>query len=160
MSPTLNFRKFDGKIIYATPGSGKTYLAENYDYVVDGDEIFLELINDYFPEFEIKTNCHPSINLSRFYHYNQRKYMRLVSLAEEKFLELKENNNHIVLIGTLRLMHLADLVFVQSNDRINANRNFNQQKEYNKIDELLDDGVLDSSQIKKMNTYLEEYLRN
>lgn len=155
----LNVRKFDGKIIYATPGSGKTYLAEHYDYVIDGDEVFLELMDEYFPEFDKRTNCHPGINILRFYKYSPSKYQRLLRLARDRFLQYKENQDYIVLIGTVKLMHLADLVYAQTNPSINANRNFNQQNEENQIEQLLENGTLERHQIKSMNNYLEEYLK-
>lgn len=156
---SLNVYKFDGKIIYATPGSGKSYLAQHYNYVIDGDEIFIELIEEYFPNFTIKPNCHPGINMLRFYRYSFPKYMQLLRLAEDRFLELKNRQDYIVLIGTVNLMHLADVIYLQTNPAINANRNFNHQKEEDKVNQLLEDGTLSHTQVKKMNNYLEEYLK-
>ena len=39
-------REYHGEIIYATPGSGKTYVSNKYRDVVDGDELMVEAIRE------------------------------------------------------------------------------------------------------------------
>ena len=151
-------QRFDGLIIYATPGSGKTYLWEKYDYVIDGDDVLLDIIERISPNFEFIHNCHPVINLRRYCAYNPRKLNLLYKLAEDEFQQ-KAEDGFIVLTGSIRLMHLADIVYVQRNDRINSARNFDQDREDRKINQLMMEGVLDSSRVKYMNNYLEHYLQ-
>ena len=151
-------QRFDGLIIYATPGSGKTFLSENYDNVIDGDDVLLETIERISPNFEFVHHCHPSINLRRYHFYNRRKSNLLYQLAGEEFQQLAKDG-YTVLTGSIRLMHLADIVFVQRNERINLVRNFDQEREFREIDELMSEGILDSSMVKYMNNYLEHYLK-
>jgi hypothetical protein len=56
-------------------------------------------------------------------------------------------------------MYLADIVYVETNGRILTNRTFNHVNEDEEIDELIENGVIHSSSVKRMNNYLEEYLR-
>jgi hypothetical protein len=154
----MNSDGFEGKVIYATPGSGKTYLYEHYKYqdIVDGDEILLEIISELSPNFTQMSNVHPYINIKRYLAYAPFNFSRLYKIAENRLQKLADNNS-IVLIGSFRLFFLADIIYVQTNPKI-LREGFNQNKESNKIDKLLEEGVIAPHQIKRMNNYLEFYM--
>lgn len=64
---------FIGTIIDATPGSGKSYLVENYNGFVDADEIILS------PNFRMDNDAHPFDKINKYFRYapsiaNQRLY--------------------------------------------------------------------------------------
>ena len=42
-------RKYWGELVYATPGSGKTFVANKYRDVVDGDDLIVEAIAQVVP---------------------------------------------------------------------------------------------------------------
>ena len=48
--------KYRGKLIYVTPGSGKTTLARLYDNIIDTDELMVEEIQKLHPDFTRLTN--------------------------------------------------------------------------------------------------------
>eukprot|EP01038_Epipyxis_sp_PR26KG_P008673 gene8673-11718_t len=151
-------RKYQGQIIYATPGSGKTTLADNFNGIIDADEVILETIAELSPNFEFVSNCHPSINILRYFKY--APYLANTCLYDEvenKFNNLCEND-YTVLTGTLRLMYMADFVFIQKNPIIAANRNFDQEREMEKVKEQIAEGNFDWSSVKYMNNYLDEYI--
>ena len=73
--------KFKGKIVYATPGSGKTYVAEGRDDIIDGDVVLKEMLveNGWYDG---------NYNFGQNIYYNRNRIrepfqVRLRALAEE-----------------------------------------------------------------------------
>lgn len=151
-------RKFEGTIIYATPGSGKTYLAENYDNIVDADDVILDTIRDMSPGFRnLVITDHPSANIGRYIRYAPSKFHRLYNNVANRLEELRDDGC-TVLMGSRRLMYLADFVFIQDNERILEERGLDQDRETKILNKEILKGDLDSRNVKRMNNYLELYL--
>jgi hypothetical protein len=139
MAPRLP-RMYWGEIIYATPGSGKTYVAGKYNDVWDADELIVEAIAE-LSYFDCSRNRwgdtdKRTIIGAYFYHihFNRRQMNRVYECAFEKMQE-KCRNDDVVLLGTKDLMHRADRVFIQENDDI-VRRSFNSEKEQDEVQSL------------------------
>eukprot|EP01031_Cornospumella_fuschlensis_P024030 gene24030-29078_t len=130
-------KKQTGKIIYASPGSGKSTIAEDYgddQCIIDGDDLILEAIEELNPRFRIDYDDHPAASIRR-------------------------NQGYTVLLGSMRLMHIADYVFIQCNKRIIEDRGYDEDKEWNHyVERLTDNGDISWNQVKKMNNYLDYYI--
>jgi hypothetical protein len=147
-----------GEIIYATPGSGKTYVAGKYDDVWDADDLIVEAIAE-LSDFDCSRNTwgdtdNRTIIGAYFYHihFRRRQMNRVYECAFEKMLE-KCRNDDVVLLGTKDLMHRADRVFIQENDDI-VRGSFNSEKEQHKV-RSLPDGV----PVHYINEYLDNSLQ-
>ncbi len=148
-------RKFYGKVIYATPGSGKSYLADRYDDIIDGDELLCRAIALLEPSFSFKKGVDPRINLNRFFRairFNKSLMDTLYKIATLLIGRIAESGK-VVLIGTVKLMYLADYVYIQTNASY-VRHTFKQEKEEMEVERL----ELDRSTLRYMNNYLEEYL--
>lgn len=139
MAPRLP-RMYWGEIIYATPGSGKTYVANKYEDVWDADDLIVEAIDE-LSNFDCSRRRwddtdNRTIICAYFYfiHFNRRKMSKVYECAFEKMKE-KCRNNDVVLLGTRDLMHRADRVFIQENDDI-VRRSFNSEKEQYEVQNL------------------------
>ena len=151
---TLN-GKIYGQIIYATPGSGKTYLANNYRDIIDGDDLILEAISMISPGFQPDYQTDSRKNIF--------KYMKYVNYAHRKTYEMYDttkdiindriDDETIILIGSVKLMYLADLVYIQQNADI-VRDGFNRESELAEVNRL----QLGRDTIRFMNNYLENYL--
>lgn len=153
-------KKFRGEIIYATPGSGKTHLSKKYSGVIDTDDIMVDVIREISPNFDVLDNCDPRINIFQYHRYIKFRKSSIKKLLKRTYTIMKDyaDLEKILLLGTLDLMHVADIIYVQTKDTITEERGFKQSKEETKIDELIEDGQISWDQVKKMNNYLEYYL--
>jgi hypothetical protein len=141
MAPRLP-RIYWGEIIYATPGSGKTYVAGKYDDVWDSDDLIVEVIEEitnfdfsYWGNKEEVTDRRVIISAYfRYIKFNHRKRNRIYQYALAKMKE-KCRNNDVVLLGTRDLMHEANRVFIQKDDSIVRN-GFKSSIEEVKVDNL------------------------
>eukprot|EP01038_Epipyxis_sp_PR26KG_P013438 gene13438-18017_t len=142
MSKTLK-NNFMGKIIYASPGSGKTFLVNDLDIgdpnnrIIDADDIILDVIQEISPRFIVKMNVHPGKNISRYFRYaanlaNTKLYpiviMRLRAFNEQGLT---------VLTGSYRLMPICDLIYIQTNSKISEGRSYYPEKETNELEESI-----------------------
>mmetsp|Transcript_13092 Transcript_13092/g.18769 ORF Transcript_13092/g.18769 Transcript_13092/m.18769 type:complete len:162 (-) Transcript_13092:1138-1623(-) len=152
MAPRLP-RMYWGEIIYATPGSGKTYVAGKYDGVWDADDLIVEAIKEvsYF-------DCSPFGNSDsrkiifayfRYIQFNRRYMNKVYECALDKMREICAENN-VVLLGTRDLMDSADRVFIQENPSI-VRDGFNSNTE-----ESVVNGLPNYVNIH----YIDEYLDN
>ena len=99
-----------GEMIYATPGCGKTFVADKYRDVVDGDDLIVEAIREVAPNFAIDTYDDPRkviYQYFRYIHFNRRLMWRVYNRALEKMRDACAIND-VVLFGTLDLMDEAD----------------------------------------------------
>ena len=129
-------RLYWGEVIYATPGSGKTYVANKYRDVVDGDELIVEAIREVKSHsFQIGHYNDPREVIFRYFRYVNfsRKYMWQVYNVAIRKMRKACNIQDVVLIGTVDLMSEADRIFVQREDYYVRN-GFNQIRETDEVD--------------------------
>jgi hypothetical protein len=112
-------RKYRGEIIYATPGSGKTFLSQRYENVVDTDVLKIEAIKEIYKGIRRE---YPGFDFSqddviyRFHvHVNGGEIMKKVTKMTIKKMRGFASRNYIVLTGQKDLLHIVDRVFVQRN---------------------------------------------
>jgi len=130
---------FWGEIIYATPGSGKTYVANKYDDVIDADDLIVQCI-DRNTNFNVSEYNDPREVIGRYFHYihfNRNLMNRIYDAAVELMNTHKENGD-VVLLGTKDLMHIADRVFIQDNSALVRGK-FDQSSEDDRLDDALSD---------------------
>lgn len=128
-------RLYWGDIIYATPGSGKTYIASKYCDVVDADDLMVKIIEDIAPQFYIGNFDDPREVICRYFGYinfNRNKMNRVYKRLKKKMKE-HTSIDDVVLLGTRDLLHYADHVFVQQDSDI-VRGNFDQEKERQKLE--------------------------
>ncbi|CAJ1936491.1 unnamed protein product [Cylindrotheca closterium] len=58
-----------GELIYATPGCGKTYVANKYRDVVDGDDLIVEATIEVAPHFELDYYDDPRKAIFQYFRY-------------------------------------------------------------------------------------------
>ena len=111
---------FHGKIIFATPGSGKTWLARNAQgRVVNADDLLLNSLGELYPRFRINPNLRPGPNLYRFCcEYSREELDNVYQDVKQDIMTVIAYENATVLTGSVALMQGADYVFVQSNNSL------------------------------------------
>ena len=150
-------RKFHGAIIYATPGSGKTYIANKYDDVIDTDDLLIEAANEISPNFNEADVDDPRKNVFHYMRYIKfnSKYMDKLYDRTIELMRYHASNGKVVLTGTTAIMHIADYVFTLDNDNL-VREKFDQDKERDKIQ----DADVNPNDIYKFSSYLEYFLLN
>jgi len=111
-------RMYWGELIYATPGTGKTFVANKYRDVVDGDDLIVQAISELAPNFDLGYYDDPRTVIFRYFRYinfNRRLMWKVYNRAIYK-MEISTNEQDTVLFGTMDLMHLADRMFLQQDD--------------------------------------------
>jgi hypothetical protein len=119
MSPRLS-RMYWGEIIYATPGSGKTYVCNKYRDVIDADDLIVEAAKEILPNLILNGYDDPRIAISqifRYIHFRKSEMDRIYDLAVDKMMFHKQRND-VILLGTKDLMHIADRIFIQQDSDI------------------------------------------
>ena len=106
---TLN-PKYKGKLIYVSPGSGKTTLASQNNCFIDTDELMVGEIQILHPDFpKLKTESIQNY-IRRFtdtFKYKTKINNRVIKRCQE-FLD----RNLTVLTGTIKIAEKADFVFL------------------------------------------------
>ena len=121
--------KYRGKIIYCTPGSGKTTLVESHILFVDADVLMKETIEERHPEFpflEGMTIQNYIRDFTRIY-----KYKTKINNAVLKKAHKLCDDGLTVLTGTLKLSKNADFALVLKPDNPRLLMRFNTFKESN-----------------------------
>mmetsp|Transcript_33069 Transcript_33069/g.76205 ORF Transcript_33069/g.76205 Transcript_33069/m.76205 type:complete len:167 (-) Transcript_33069:936-1436(-) len=111
-------RMYWGELIYATPGCGKTFVANKYRDVVDGDDLIVKAIRDVNPSFSHGLYDDPREVIFRFFRYIQfnRRIMWKVYNAALRKMKSACDIDDVVLFGTMDLMHEADRIFIEKDD--------------------------------------------
>ena len=79
--------RLDGNIIYATSGSGKTYIANKYNGVVDVDDVLVTTAQEISPGFIPEEGVDPRKNIfnyHRYIHFSASLRKRLYAVTECK----------------------------------------------------------------------------
>jgi len=108
-------RKYWGQLIYATPGCGKTYVANKYRDVIDGDDLIVDAIKEVNRSFHMEGYSDPREVIYKFFRYinfNRRIMWKVYNIAIDKMRDACDIDD-VVLFGTLDLIHEADRIFIQ-----------------------------------------------
>lgn len=130
-------RKYWGQLIYATPGCGKTYVANKYRDVVDGDDLIVEAIREISPYFDVGHYDDPRHVIFRYFRYinfSAKYRWKVYNLALRKMRQAC-NIDDVVLFGTLDLMDEADILFISENEHCIRN-GFNTEREQYEAEDL------------------------
>ena len=112
-----------GERIYATPGCGKTYVANKYRDVVDGDDLIVRAISTVSPEFDHGSYDDPRKVIFRYFRYinfNSRKKWQVYNVALDLMQEACDCDD-VVLFGTMDLIDNADRIFLEKDTYIVRN---------------------------------------
>eukprot|EP00501_MAST-03F_sp_TOSAG23-6_P002350 GSMAST32.ASY1.ANO1.2455.1 assembled CDS len=113
-------RMFWGEVIYATPGSGKTFVANKYRDVVDADDLMVEAIEELTPNFNIESYDDPRQVIFRYFAYIKFKrfWMNKCYAIAKKKMKYHTNQRDVVLCGSMDLMYYADRIFIENDTDI------------------------------------------
>ena len=115
-----------GKVIYATPGSGKSFeVKNNKENLIDADDLLIAEIKNQvgdvlYKEIEGKT---PQDTIYNFTNdaKTKGKWSQVYNNVKQQMIELT-NEGKSILTGSPVLIEVADVVFVQTNDTITKNK--------------------------------------
>lgn len=149
-------RMYWGELIYATPGCGKTFVANKYRDVVDGDDLIVDAIRDVTPNFEIGYYNDPRTVIFRYFRYinfNRRIMWRVYNSAL-RMMKAACQNDDVVLFGTLDLMDKADRIFIEE-DTDCVRNGFDEDKREREMIEADDS----QAPVHHINEYLDNSLQ-
>lgn len=128
-------RTYWGELIYATPGCGKTYVANKYRDVVDGDDLIVQAIQEIAPHFVMERSYSDPrfviFQYFRYIHFNRRLMWKVYDVALRKMRQACAIED-VVLFGTLDLIDQADRIFLQEDDYY-VRDGFNQTRERDEV---------------------------
>ena len=131
-------RMYWGELIYATPGCGKTFVANKYRDVVDGDDLIVDAIREVAPNFDIGYYNDPRMVIFKYFRYinfSRRLMWKVYNSALEK-MKAACAIDDVVLFGTLDLMDEADRIFIEEDS--DCVRDGFQDKRYREKEEAND----------------------
>ena len=101
--------QYVGKIIYSTPGSGKTTLANTDENIIDTDELIVEEMNKRHPDFKQEANEPIQEFILRYVKkFDHKAEINKIVLNQAKDLAA---SGKTVLTGTMAFIKDADIVF-------------------------------------------------
>ena len=122
---------FWGELVYATPGTGKTYVANKYRDVVDGDDLIVEAIREVCNYgYEVGHYDDPRHAIFRYFNYNRHNSRLKWQVYNRALTKMKRHarDDDVVLFGTVDLIDEADRIFLQQ-DEYHIRGNFNVGRE-------------------------------
>lgn len=144
-----------GERVYATPGCGKTYVANKYRDVVDGDDLIVEAIHEIAPGFSHGNYDDPREVIFLYFRYirfNRRLMWRVYNAALDKMDDACDVGD-VVLFGTMDLIDSADRIFI-AKDIYYVQKGF-EQKQHVEQDRADDS----DSDVHYIYDYLEDSLQ-
>ena len=145
--------KYWGTLVYATPGSGKTWMARRYHNVVDGDELIVEAICELHPTLE-RSPGDPRKTIFRYFryiHFNAKCKAKVYQCALQKMKHAAYKGGKLVLFGTMDWMKHADYIFLQT-DKDFVRSGFTMEK-------MGREQVMAAKQINGKVRYVQGYLK-
>lgn len=131
-------RMYWGELVYATPGTGKTYVANKYRDVVDGDDLIVEAIREVCNYgYKVRHYNDPRHAIFQYFNYikhNNRLKWQVYHRALEK-MRRHARDEDVVLFGTVDLIDEADRIFLQQDD-FYIRGNFNVHRERDEADDV------------------------
>ena len=108
---------FEGTVIFASPGSGKTWLSNTInELVIDADNLILQKVGELYPSFDSDPEIHPGKNLLNFcQRYSRQALDHVYEEVSDAIDCLTYQNGCIVVTGSIALMSKAEFVFIQTN---------------------------------------------
>jgi hypothetical protein len=128
---------YKGKFIYATPGSGKTTIAQELDDVIDTDDLMLDVISELQPEFVRRDNESTQAFILRYVIEYQNKD-EVDNIVLDRVTQLLAEGK-TVLTGTRAFLPKVNHAF--SIDNENVRNRLKDKLEGFKLDEALNDSV-------------------
>lgn len=114
---------YKGKIIFATPGTGKTTVAQSYANVIDADSLILKEMARLHPDITIQDSEHPFATITDFFKKKKNAnelYEIILGNVGAQALNLAKEG-YTVLTGSGGLIRIADYVYHQTNPELIRN---------------------------------------
>lgn len=113
--PVKPFNKeYEGKIIFVTPGSGKTKLAEDNEDIIDTDDLLIETLRELKPDIKISNEVTKATNIYEAIKYQGVDKTRLYNITRSKMKDMAFKGKTII-TSSVELMKDADYIFSQTN---------------------------------------------
>jgi hypothetical protein len=110
---TVN-KDYEGKVIFITPGSGKTDLAKNNEDVIDADNLLLEAIQELNPIYPISDQLSAAQNIYDAIRYAGIDKKKLYTIGAQKIKEMAAKGKTVI-TSSVALMKHADIIMNQTN---------------------------------------------
>lgn len=123
-----------GKIIFITPGSGKTKLAKANKDIIDGDQLLLEAIAEIKPDFPISAELSAGQNVYEAIRYGKIDKTALYTKAAEKMKE-QAAKGYTVLNSSVDLMKNSDIIFIQTTESFILDK-YDRMRELNELNKI------------------------
>ena len=127
-------KDYEGKIVYMTPGAGKSELAKTDKNIIDGDTVILDTAQALEPGFKIDPELPIYKNIGKAIDAVGRE--RLYNEAYKQMRSLATTGK-TVLIGSVGLMKVADIIMTQINpELVRGSETYDQMKEIEEINKI------------------------
>ena len=164
-SPSFDLKYLHGKIIYATPSSGKTTMISKVAYrpfFVDGDEILVEAIREISKSYRGPRRVSDNRDIifhyyGKYIRYNTYTTHRLARLFRSKVKYLAQKGL-IVLHGTKKIMDISDLVCIQTNDKIRRSSGKRIERERERENQTMQKLYYSDGKPKGPIVYMKNYI--
>lgn len=83
-------RLFWGEIIYVTPGSGKTFVTNKYDDVIDSDDVIVDIIKEKYTTFIVHEYDDPREVLFKYFAYIKFNRKRMNEIYKRAAKRMKK----------------------------------------------------------------------
>jgi hypothetical protein len=127
---------YEGKVIFITPGSGKTKLARNNKNVIDTDQLLLEAITELQPDFPISDTLSAGQNIYDAVRHGGVNRKALYDKVRPKIKEMADKG-FTVLTSSTEFMKNSDFLFIQTEEKFILDK-YDRMKEINELDKLGD----------------------
>jgi len=130
--------KYAGKVVFMTPGSGKSDYARKYSNIIDADILTIQAIAYLYPDFKYRHDLDVADNI--FNAYVEYDVKAAVIYPEvEKMIKPLLAEGKTVLTGSSHLIYLADYVYSQIGAKVKTG--YPVSKELTKAKELNKDVI-------------------
>lgn len=126
--------EYEGKIIFVTPGSGKTKTAQDNVNIVDSDQLLLETIQEINPEFPVSDKMTAGQNIYDAIKYGNVDKAKLYNITRGKMKEMAAKGK-TVLTSSTEFMKNSDYIMIQTNPEFILEK-YNQMKEIEVLNNL------------------------
>lgn len=137
-------KEYESKIIFVTPGSGKTDLAKTNENVIDADDLLIETIKELKPDFPISDQFTKAENiydaLSPKLSGGPVDKVKLYKITGAKMKEMTFKGKTVITSSPL-LMKYADYVMVQINPELLLEK-YDRTKELAELDKVTHNDII------------------
>lgn len=125
---------YEGKVIFITPGSGKTKLAKNNKDIIDADQLLLETISEIKPDFPISDQISAGQNIYEAIRHGGVNRAELYNKTRAKIKEITDRGQ-TVLTSSVEFMKNSDFLLIQTNEDFILDK-YDRMKELNELNNL------------------------